>query len=710
MITKEELLIKMKEKQVVPCFDKELMKLLDIPNNADELEQLQSILRELADEGKLILTKKLKYGLPEQLGLTVGRLQGNAKGFGFLIPDDNTLEDIYITVDNMNGAMHNDRIIVRMLKKDINDKRSREGEVFSILSHTTKKVVGTFEESRNFGFVTPDDGRIFQDIFIPQKECNGAKTGFKVVAEIVKWPEARRNPEGKIIEILGHKDDVGTDIVSIIRQYDLPEEFSEEVLQAAHKVPESLSEEEVKGREDLRDKRIVTIDGDDAKDLDDAVSIEILPNGNFFLGVHIADVSYYVKEGSVLDQEALKRGTSVYLVDRVVPMLPKELSNGICSLNPKVDRLTLSMLMEIDANGKVVSHRFSETIIKTSERMTYENVTKILEGSDPEITQRYAYLVEDFKAMERLCHILQDRRAERGSIDFDLDEAKILLDIKGKPIDIFRYERGISNRVIEEFMLVCNETVAEHMFWTKTPFVYRVHEEPDTEKLLDFNNFIHNFGYQLKGVSGKVHPKTLQTLLIQIQGTREETIISRLMLRSLQKARYSHRNLGHFGLAAEYYCHFTSPIRRYPDLIIHRIIREFLQNKITGKRLEKLEKNIPGIADQCSLRERTAMEAERATDDLKKTEFMRDKVGNEYDGIISGVTSFGFYVELDNTVEGLVRVNTLDDDYYVFDDKHYCMIGEHTRKVYRLGDTVRIKVTNADIVSRKIDFVVADNS
>jgi ribonuclease R len=476
-------------KDVIPLYAEQLMEEFEIPES--EENNFRDQLDEMVQKGKLVQTKKKKYALPEELGFITGRLQGNAKGFGFLIPDNSEEEDAFISAENLHGAMHKDRIMIRLMKSS---GRSREGEVIKVLERANTTVVGTFEKDKYFGFIVPDDKRINQDIFIPQDEINGAQNGFKVVAEIIKWPEKRRNPEGRVIEVLGHKNDVGTDILSIIRQFDLPEEFPEEVVRMAKNVPQTVQEEEIKRRRDLRDMRMVTIDGADAKDLDDAVSIEKLGNGNFQLGVHIADVSYYVKENNDMDQEAYARGTSVYLVDRVIPMLPRELSNGICSLNPKEDRLAFSVFMEIDNQGNVVNHQIEESIIRTSERMVYEDVTRILEENDPELTERYDYLVEDFRNMEVLSKILRNKRMRRGSIDFDLDETKIVLDIKGKPVDVKPYERGISNKIIEEFMLICNETVAEYMTWNEVPFLYRIHEEPTVEKLLDFNEFIHNFG------------------------------------------------------------------------------------------------------------------------------------------------------------------------------------------------------------------------
>jgi ribonuclease R len=688
-------------KDVIPLFAEQIIDVLEM--SEDEENSLQEILNQMVRTGKLVQTKKKKYALPEDLGFLTGRLQGNARGFGFFISDKDE-DDVFISAENLNGAMHNDRIMIRLLGSK---GPSREGEVVRILERANKIVVGTFEKEKSFGFVVPDDKRIYQDIFIPRDEIKDVKNGYKVVVEMVSWPQKRRNPEGRIVEVLGHKDDVGTDILSIIRQYDLPEEFPEEVEQAARSIPQTIAEEEIKRRKDLRHLRIITMDGADAKDLDDAISITRKENGNFLLGVHIADVSHYVKENGIIDKEAYTRGTSVYLVDRVIPMLPKEISNGICSLNPNEDRLAFSVCMEIDKAGKVVSHEILESVIRSSQRMIYEDVTKILEEDDPELTERYSSYIEDLRNMETLAGILREKRMRRGSLDFDLDETNIILDLKGKPIDVKPYERGISNRIIEEFMLVCNETVAEFMSWNEMPFVYRIHEKPAVEKLLEFNEFIHNFGYHLKGIGGEIHPKSLQNLLEKIKGSREESIISTVMLRSLQKARYSNENSGHFGLAAKYYTHFTAPIRRYPDLVIHRIIKDFLNGAMSKGRIKYLEKVLPGLSEHCSQREKLADEVERETDNLKKAEYMLDKIGMEFEGIISGVTYFGIFVALANTVEGLVRMTALDDDYYVYNEKHYCLIGERTRKVYRLGDTIRVKVASVDIPSRNIDLAVA---
>ena len=707
MDIKVKILEILREKNTPPLFPDRLMEILEISKQDRYI--FLDILDDMVEEGKLVMTRKKKYALPETLGFLVGRLQGNPKGFAFFIPDDENEEDVFIPPENLNTAMHNDRVMIRILRNGRNPERSREGEVCKILTRANKTVVGTFEKDRNFGFVIPDDPRITNDIFVSKDNMQGAETGHKVVVEILRWPDLRRNPEGRIVEILGHRDEAGTDILSIIRQFNLPEEFPEEVEAVAKKIPQSVSQDEIAKRKDLRHLKTFTIDGADAKDLDDAISIEKMENGNFKLGVHIADVNHYVFANSPIDKEAYVRGTSVYLVDRVVPMLPKELSNGICSLNPGEDRLAMSVIMEINRQGRVVDFTIEETVIRSRKRMIYEEVNKILEEKDPELTAQYEDFIEELEMARELCEILNARRVERGSIDFNLVETQIILDENGKPVDIKPVERGISNRMIEEFMLVCNETIAEYMYWQELPFMYRVHEDPDIEKMLDFNEFIHNFGYHLKGIGEGIHPKVLQELLENVKGKPEEGIISAVMLRSLQKARYSHENLGHFGLATKNYCHFTAPIRRYPDLMIHRIIKESIHGKLNKKRIKELEEILPGMAEHCSKRERVADEAERETDDLKKVEFMLDKLGEEFDGIISGVTNYGIYVQLPNTVEGLVRISTIEDDYYVYNEKHYCLIGERTRRILRLGDSVRVKVAKVDLIMRNIDFVLVDS-
>jgi ribonuclease R len=685
------------------------------PMNLQELSQVfgikkadhrdfKEILKTMEKEGQIIRTRTDHYGVPEKMGLLVGKFQGHQKGFGFVILG-NERPDIYIPASAVNGAMNGDKVLAKILREENNGKKC-EGEISRILEHANKTIIGTYEDSKSFGFVVPDDKRIYQDIFIPKNFRSGAKTGDIVIAEITEWPDKRRNPEGVIKEVLGQKGEKGIDILTIIKKFRLPEEFPEDVLSFTNQIGDEIPEAEYKRRKDYRHKRIVTIDGEDAKDLDDAVSLEKLPNGNFRLGVYIADVSHYVKSNSPLDKEALKRGTSVYLLDRVIPMLPPKLSNGLCSLNPKVDRLTLSCVMEIDRSGKVLNHEIEESIIKTSERMTYTDVTKMLRDKDEEVIKRYDYLYEDFKAMEELCEILFKKRISRGAIDFDFDESKIILNPGGKPIDIVPYERAIANRIIEEFMLVCNETIAEHNFWMNIPFVYRTHDEPDEEKLTHFNEFVHNLGYVIKWEK-KVHPKALQEIVEKVKGEKEETVVNTLLLRSMKQARYSPECSGHFGLAAKYYCHFTSPIRRYPDLIIHRIIKLSLNGQLDENRTKKLVGEVDYASIQSSDTERVAQEAEREVDDLKKAEYMLDKIGEYFEGIISSVTGFGIFVQLSNTVEGLVHISAMDDDYYVYDERHLCLIGERTKNIYRLGDEIKIKVSRVDIATKEIYFDIA---
>lgn len=697
---KQTLLSFMREEAYRPMDIQELVAVFDI--NPEEYKSFKKVLKSMEREGLIVRTKKDKFGVPERLGLITGKLQVHQKGFGFLLPETEGEKDVFIPSSSMNGAMNGDKVLVQITREDLNGKK-REGEVREVLERSNNKIIGVYEDSRNFGFVVPEDTRLNQDIFISKKDRNGAKDGDVVICEIVKWADKRRSPEGIVKEVLGRKGDKGLDILTIIKKYGLPEEFPEKVLSYAENIEEEIDSKEYARRKDLRNLRMVTIDGEDAKDLDDAVSIERLDNGKFRLGVHIADVSHYVREKNPLDKEALKRATSVYLIDRVIPMLPKKLSNGICSLNPKVDRLALSCFMVIDKNGKVIQHEIEESVIKTSERMTYTDVTKILENNDEELIKRYDYLVDDFKAMEELCNILREKRIKRGAIDFNFEESKIILNDLGKPIDIKPYDRAIANRIIEEFMLVCNETIAEHMFWTNLPFVYRIHEEPDEEKLEKFKEFVYNLGYIVRW-GQEAHPRALQDILEKVKGKKEETVVSTLLLRSMMQAKYSPECVGHFGLAAKYYCHFTSPIRRYPDLQIHRIIKEQLNGKIDEKRAGRLTNIVEIASKQSSEMERLTQEAEREVDDLKKAEYMQERIGEEFTAIISSVTSFGLFAELPNTIEGLIHITALDDDYYIYDEAHLCLIGERTKKVYRLGDEIKVKCTRVDIDNREVYF------
>ena len=642
---------------------------------------------------------------PNKMGLFVGKFVAHRKGYGFVESDEEFTQDLFIPKDDINGALHNDRVMAEIVTPATEDKRA-EGKVIKIIKREVTRVVGLFQENKSFGFVVPDDKKFNQDIFIPKRGFNGAKNDDKVVCEITLWPQENRKPEGKIIEVLGKKGERGVEIDSIIRAHGLPEEFPKKVIDEANYVSSQDLEDEIARRLDLRHLDIFTIDGEDAKDLDDAISIEVLPNGNYKLGVHIADVTHYVREKSKLDKEALKRATSVYLVDKVIPMLPKQLSNGVCSLNPFEDKLTLSCIMEIDENGKVVNSEIAETVINSKARMTYTEVSDILEKDDEKLKQTFAKQVEDFKNAEKLARILMKRRERRGAIDFDFPEAKIILNREGKVVDIKCYERRISNKMIEEFMLVANETVAEHFYWLQLPFVYRIHETPSAEKMEDLNKFIATFGYHIKGDLEDVHPKEIQSLVEKIKGTKEEESISTIALRSMKQAKYSPQCIGHFGLAAKYYCHFTSPIRRYPDLQIHRIIKEQLNNKLNNKRQEQLSHIVEYASTQSSERERAAELAERDVHDFYKACYMADKVGQEFDGVVSSVTSFGMFVELENTVEGLIRLANMRDDYYIYNQETYTIMGERSHKIFKIGDTVRIKVDNVNVDFREIDFVL----
>ncbi|MGL5346427.1 MAG: ribonuclease R, partial [Peptostreptococcaceae bacterium] len=600
-------------------------------------------------------------------------------------------------------AMHNDRVMAEVVTPATDDKRA-EGRILKVIKREITKVVGTFQSNKNFGFVVADDKKFNKDIYIPKKFFSGARDNDKVVVEITVWPQEDRKPEGKVVEILGQKGERGVEIDSIVRAHGLPEEFPKKVLDEAVKVAVEIPEEEIERRLDIRHMKIFTIDGEDAKDLDDAISIEVLPNGNYNLGVHIADVTHYVKEKSKLDKEALKRATSVYLVDKVIPMLPKTLSNGVCSLNPFEDKLTLSIFMEIDSKGKVVKYDIKETIINSKARMTYTEVSDILEKDDEKLKATFADLVDDFVEAEKLARILMGRRQRRGALDFDFPEAKIILNKEGEVVDIKHYERRISNKMIEEFMLISNETISEHYFWMNVPFVYRIHETPSSEKMQELSKFVATFGYTIKGDMEQVHPKSLQAIIGEIHGKREEAAISTIMLRSLKQARYSPEATGHFGLAAQYYSHFTSPIRRYPDLQIHRIIKDQLNNRLTQKRQDQLVAIVDYASTQSSEREREAEKAERDVHDFYKAMYMKDKIGEEFEGIVSSVTSFGMFIELPNTVEGLIRLANMRDDYYIYDEMTYTIRGERTNKSFRIGDAVRIKVDDVKVDFREIDF------
>ena len=718
----------MNDKSYVPMKAKELAMLLGIPKS--QRDELTQVLDYLVSEGRIGISKKGKYGKPEVFSVN-GIFCGHPKGFGF-VTVEGMEQDVFIPEDRTGAALHGDRVQIVVESQDRGSGRRAEGSVLKVLEHANKEVVGYYQKSKGFGFVIPDNQKISKDIFIPQGCDMGAVTGHKVVARIKEFGDANHKPEGVVTEILGHVNDPGTDILSIVRAYGLPEEFPPEVMDEVEGCPDEVAvpgmtrDEEtwdgpygigdltspadwtgdLAGRLDLRGLRTVTIDGEDAKDLDDAVTLCRDGQGGYILGVHIADVSHYVKEGRPLDKEALKRGTSVYLVDRVIPMLPHKLSNGICSLNAGTDRLALSCIMELDAQGNVLGHKIAETVIHVDRRMTYTAVNAIVTDGDEAVMAEYEGFVPMFMLMKEVSDILREKRKKRGAIDFDFPESKIILDAQGKPLEIKPYERNAATKIIEDFMLAANETVAEDYFWQSLPFLYRTHDNPDPEKMKQLGTFIHNFGYFIRLQQGEIHPKELQKLLDKIEGTPEEVLLSRLTLRSMKQAKYTTLCSGHFGLAARYYTHFTSPIRRYPDLQIHRIIKESLKGGLGDKRAGHYEAILPGVAMQTSALERRAEEAERETDKLKKCEYMSRFIGQEFDGVISGVTNWGLYVELPNTVEGLVRISELRDDYYIFDEQHYELVGEMTRKTFKLGQPIRVQVASTDRLLRTVDFIL----
>ncbi|MGE6257473.1 ribonuclease R [Heyndrickxia sporothermodurans] len=700
----ERILTYMKDEAYKPLTVQELEQVFGIEDSAGFKDFVKTLVL-MEERGLVVRTRSNRYGLPEKMNLVRGKLTGHAKGFAFVTPDEPGFDDIFIPPHETNNAMHGDIVLVRVSAQSSGARR--EGSVVRILERGITEIVGTYTESKYFGFVIPDDKKFGSDIFIPKSANKGAVEGHKVVVQLTAYPEGRKNAEGEVVQILGHKNDPGVDILSVIYKYGLPQAFPEEVLQQANDVPESIDENEIGNRRDLRDQMIVTIDGADAKDLDDAVTVTKLENGHYKLGVHIADVSHYVTEGSPIDLEAFDRGTSVYLVDRVIPMIPHRLSNGICSLNPKVNRFTLSCEMEINDKGEVVKHEIFESIIKTTERMTYSDVNKILVDQDEALREQYQPLVPMFETMEQLAAILRKKRMDRGAIDFDFKEAKVIVNDEGKPVDVVTRERSVAERLIEEFMLAANETIAEHFHWLDVPFMYRIHEDPKEEKLQRFFEFITNFGLIVRGTANSVHPRALQEIIEAVQGKPEEMVVSTVMLRSMQQAKYDPESLGHFGLSTQFYTHFTSPIRRYPDLIVHRLIRTYLINgKLDESTRAKWDASLQEIADHASKMERRAVDAERDTDELKKAEFMEDKIGEEFDGIISSVTNFGMFVELPNTIEGLVHVSYMTDDYYHYDERQYAMIGERTGNVFRIGDEITVRVINVNKDEHDIDFEI----
>lgn len=684
-----------------PMRFRDIVAILQAPKGSKH--ELKEILDSLVNKGMIILDDKGRYRTPGD-NIKTGIFSATQKGFGFVIIEEES-EDIFIPENATKGAMHGDKVAI-MINKERTGKR-QEGMVLRILDRGMKEIVGTFQKSKNYGFVIPDNQKFSHDIFVPKEHTKGAVTGHKVLVTVTNYGDEDHNPEGRVVEIIGHSNDPGVDIMSVVKAYDLPVEFPKDVFRVLDFIPDEIDQNEISNRMDIREMQTITIDGEDAKDLDDAVSLT--KEGDIYhLGVHIADVTHYVKEGAALDKEAFRRGTSVYLVDRVIPMLPHKLSNGICSLNPGVDRLALSCFIDIDSKGNVIGHRIAETVIRSDSRMTYSDVSKIIEDKDEELIKKYEDLVPMLMLMLELSEVLKSRRHRRGAINFDFPESKIIVDYNGKPIEIREYERNKATKIIEEFMLIANETVAEDYFWQEIPFLYRTHDNPDEEKIKALAIFINNFGYSIRIGNEDIHPKELQKLLNRIEDTPEEALISRLTLRSMKQAKYTVANTGHFGLSAKYYTHFTSPIRRYPDLQIHRIIKENINGRLDEERRSHYEKILYEVANHSSRTERRADEAEREVEKMKKVEYMMEHIGEVFDGVISGITNWGIYVELPNTIEGMVRVSEMEDDYYLYDEERYQMVGEHTKKIYKLGQKVKVEVVNADKLLRTIDFAFVE--
>ena len=704
---KQELILNfMKDENYTPMKAKEMAMILGVPKK--EYNQFLDIIKYLEENYKIVKNRKNRYRLIGE-NFVEGIYKKNQRGFGFVKIDDRE-DEIYIAKEDSLNALNGDRVLIEITEEQNKVKRA-EGKIKKIIKHEKETVVGTFQESRNFGFVVPDDKAFGTDIFISKGKFLNAKNNQKVVVKITKYPQKGKNAEGEIIEVLGSIDEAGVDMLSIIKEYDLPVEFPENVIEEAKNYGDKIDEKDIQNRIDCRQDIIFTIDGEDAKDLDDAVRVIKLKNGNYRLDVHIADVSYYVREGSLLDKEAQIRGTSVYMLSRVIPMLPKELSNGICSLNAGQDRFTLSCSMEINNKGEVVSAEVYKGIINVTERMNYHDVQKILDKSDEEVLKKYEKYIGNFELMAELAEILKKKRLEQGYLNLDIPESKIDLDENGKVISIGKYETSFSNEIIEQFMLSANETIAEKFYWLEAPFIYRVHEDPDIEKVKELNKFLYNFGLKIRIVNEKIYPKEVSKILEEIKGKEEEKVVSTLILRTLKIARYEAENKGHFGIASKYYCHFTSPIRRYPDLFIHRIISKYLEENyvVSDKFIEDFKQKAIDRARMSSEREKVATKAERDSEDMKKAEFMQDKIGQEYEGIVSSVTQFGIFVELENTVEGLIRFENLGNEYFIYDENRKRLIGENSNKVYKIGDKVKIRVISANKLLRQIDFEIVED-
>lgn len=703
MITRDGIVEYMRQATYRPLAYKELLDVFEIYDYEEEIK-FSKILGKLEKEGEIVKTRKNKYGLPDMMNLIRGIIRLSHRGYGILVPDEVGLPEVFVYGRNLNGAMHNDKVMVRISQKGIDSQRP-EGEVIRVITRASKELVGTYEKSRHIAQVVPDDDRQIYPIYVKPSKKLKVNDGDKVLVSITTWPTKDKNPEGKIIEVLGKKGQPGLDVLIIIKKHGLRAEFPQAVIDEAKEVAKPITEEEILKRRDLRNLRMVTIDGEDAKDLDDAVSIEKIEKG-YRLGVHIADVSHYVREGSKLDKEALTRGTSVYLIDKVLPMLPRELSNGICSLNANEDRLAISCIMDIDYKGKVINYDLFKSVINVNKRMTYTDVNKIITDNDEATKAKYPDLVDDFLLMKELADIIRQERLSRGALEFDFPESKVIVDENSFPIEIRRFERGAGEMIIEDFMIKANETVAEHMYWQEIPILYRVHEEPDEDSLTKVNHVLGVFGHRIKG--DKVEPRVFQKILQDIKGKSEEQLLSLILLRSMKHARYVPYALGHFGLASKYYCHFTSPIRRYPDLIVHRILSLLLEGGMRGRKLASLEKKMVAYGEHSTQQEIKAEEAERELVDIKKAQYMEQFIGDEFVGKISSVQSFGFFVELDNTIEGLVHISSIVDDYYEFNDRNYTLVGTHGGRKFSIGDEVRVQLVRVDVDEAKIDFELVE--
>ena len=694
----------MKDKDYVPMKAKEIAMIMRVPKK--EYRDFLAVLGNLELNFKIQKNRKSKYRLVDTTYYD-GIYRKNQKGFGFVRLESQE-DEIYIAKENSLNALNGDRVLIEILE-GANKVKSAEAKVVKILKHEKDTIVGIFQNNKSFGFVVPDDRSFGTDIFIAKKDMGKARNNHKVLVKITKYPDKGKKAEGKIIEVLGNVNEAGVDMLSLIKEHNLPSTFPEPVVQEAKKFGNRIDKKDIANRVDFRDREIFTIDGEDAKDLDDAVRVQKLENGNYQLEVHIADVSYYVRENSLLDQEALVRGTSVYMLGRVIPMLPRELSNGICSLNAGEDRYTLSCIMEIDSKGNVVASEIVKGMIHVTERMSYTEVQAIIENSNPKTTKRYEPYIAHFKVMEELAHILKNKRIEQGYLNLDIPESKIDLDMDGRVTNIAKYETTFAHEIIEQFMLTANETVAEKFFWLEAPFIYRVHEDPDMEKIQELNKFLFNFGMKIKASKDNIYPREFAKTLEEVKGKEEEKVVSNLVLRTLKVARYEAENKGHFGIASKYYCHFTSPIRRYPDLFIHRVISKYLEANydVPEKWLEEHRNQADERAKQSSEREKIATKVEREAEDLKKAEYMEKRIGEQYEGIVSSVTSFGIFVELENTVEGLIRFDDLGDEYFIYDEDRKRLIGERTNKTYKIGDKIEIEVKSASKLLRQIDFKLA---